>query len=181
MLADDRAPGQVIAKADPRYGERALAGVVRIQREVGKESYVGMLATGRQFAGISNSVGAIDTSLKASANLVFTGQAIYSSTRDERGGRKDGQAYVAGINWIARHLNAKSRYTDRSPGFRADLGYIPRVDIREFAQSAGYRWRPRERGIVSFGPEVSASPEPGPPGTPSGLAGSPRFVIEFLA
>ena len=44
----------------------------------------------------------------------------------------------------------------RSPEFRADLGYIPRVDLRELSNEAGYTWHPTGRRVLSFGPDLEA-------------------------
>ena len=43
-------------------------------------------------------------------------------------------------------------YTDRSPDFDSQLGFVPRVDIREARHFVNYRWKPAGRRIVSFGP-----------------------------
>src|SRR5262249_53787465 len=36
LAADDRGPGQQLAVTDPAFGDRAVIGVVRVQREIGK-------------------------------------------------------------------------------------------------------------------------------------------------
>jgi hypothetical protein len=43
-------------------------------------------------------------------------------------------------------------YSDRSPSFRADLGFVPRTDIRQIEQYVEYRWRPARGPIVAIGP-----------------------------
>src|SRR5439155_18947774 len=48
-----------------------------------------------------------------------------------------------------------SEYNDLSPGFCAELGFIPRVDIRQSYSLASYLWRPKLRPIVDFGPVAS--------------------------
>jgi hypothetical protein len=49
-----------------------------------------------------------------------------------------------------------STYTDRSPEFRADLGYIPRTDIREWKNRIGYKWWREKKTLINFGPSVVA-------------------------
>ena len=54
-----------------------------------------------------------------------------------------------------RHFGYLARYTDLSPEFRSQLGYVKRVDIRQIEQEAQYRWRPKHSPVVKFGPTVS--------------------------
>jgi hypothetical protein len=63
-----------------------------------------------------------------------------------------GSAYLAQLFGSGRSFNYGLTYTDRSPNFRADLGFVPRVDVRQVEQYANYRWRPESRRVVSFGP-----------------------------
>jgi hypothetical protein len=56
----------------------------------------------------------------------------------------------------SRNLEYFGRYVDFSPDFRSELGFVPRVDIRQTEQNAKYRWRPKSGPIVKFGPEVLA-------------------------
>ncbi len=53
-----------------------------------------------------------------------------------------------------RTLQYYTNYTDRSPGFQADLGYIPRVDIRQVKNRLGYRWWRDKKTLVNYGPAV---------------------------
>ena len=45
-------------------------------------------------------------------------------------------------------------YSDRSPGFRAALGFVPRVDIRQIEQYGEYRWRPTSGPVTAYGPNT---------------------------
>src|SRR5438093_11095212 len=60
-------------------------GVVRVQRDFGGESTIGMLATDRSLAGGSNGVVSADTRLKLSKTWVFSGQAMATRTRGTSG------------------------------------------------------------------------------------------------
>jgi hypothetical protein len=60
--------------------------------------------------------------------------------------------YYQGRNFVS-----DTRYTDHSPNFRAQTGYIPRLDIRELSHSGGYLWRRENGALQSFGPVVGAS------------------------
>src|SRR5262249_24725714 len=65
LVSDDRADGESPSSGS-LAGRRAGAAVVRVQREVGRESFVGVLATDRAFGSSSNRVVAVDTRLKFS-------------------------------------------------------------------------------------------------------------------
>jgi uncharacterized protein DUF5916 len=156
LASDDRAPGQTLAANDPLAGDRADISIFRVQREVGKQSEVGFLFSRRHFGPSSNNVFSADARIKLSANWVFTGQAVHSQGHDLAGASDSGADYFAEIRHTGLHLNYFSNYLDRSPNFRADLGFIPRVDIRQLKNEVGYQWRPESGSLVSFGPTLSA-------------------------
>ncbi len=148
--ADDR------AATDPLTGRHAAIGVVRVQREFGGQSHVGLLATSRDFGSASNRVFALDTRLKLNANWFFTGQLIRSYTQDPDHRRRSGAGAFGELAHNGRHFNYSGSYTDFSPTFSSQLGFIRRVDIRETDQYASYFWWPEGRRVTSFGPSVIA-------------------------
>lgn len=156
LAADDRAPGQRLAENDPLHGRRAAIGVVRVRREFGQQSSIGLLATSRDFVSSSNRVFALDGRLKLNPNWVLSGQLMRSYTRALNGPGLAGPAYVANLSHAGRHLQLGTNYLDRSPDFRSQLGFIPRVDMRQLVQHLGYRWRPKQGRLLSFGPGLSA-------------------------
>jgi len=150
LMIDDRAAG----KLDPTgpTSSRALIGVARVQREFAEQSAVGFLVTNRDYRDRSNQVLAVDGHLQLNPNWTLTAQAARSYTRDLSGSRTNGSAYLAQLVGSGRNFKYGLTYTDRSPGFQADLGFVPRVDVRQVEQYANYRWRPESRRVVSFGP-----------------------------
>ena len=155
LAADDRAPGKGLSPDDPHNDERALNAVFRVEREFGKQSHIGALITSRDFGSGFNRVGALDARIGLGGNWFFTAQATTTNTRSVDGTTEAGPGYFAQISTDGQHLGFSSTYTDRSPGFRADLGYIPRVDIREAKNHFSYLWRPKDHAVLSFGPAVS--------------------------
>lgn len=150
LLIDDRAAGK-LDPTGPR-SSRALIGVARVQREFAEQSSVGFLATNRNYRDSSNQVLAVDGRLQLNPNWILSAQAARSYSRDLGGRRMSGSAYLAQLVGSGRSFNYGLTYTDRSPNFRADLGFVPRVDVRQVEQYANYRWRPESRRVVSFGP-----------------------------
>jgi Domain of unknown function (DUF5916)/AMIN domain len=156
LAADDRAAGRPLPEADPLRDDRAAVGAFRLQREVGSQSTVGVLATTRVFGSGLNHVVALDSRLKLGANWSLTGQVARSYDRRPDGQRLDGTASYAQLLRGGQHFSYLGSYTDRSPGFRSQLGFIQRVDVRQTDHHLGYAWQPQGNRLLSFGPSVSA-------------------------
>ncbi len=151
---DDRAPGAMLEASDRDFEQRTLAGVFRIQREFSDTSTIGILATSRDFGREHNRVGGLDARIRVLPNWFLSGQAATSETRTRDGARMTGPAYRLEFSHDGRHLVSSTAYSDVSPTFRAELGLIPRVDIRELEHRTGYVWRPEARSLKSWGFEV---------------------------
>jgi len=168
LVIDDRQPGQDQPSGSP-YDTRAVDGVVRVAREFGKQSYIGAFASTRDFADTNNRVVSLDARLKFGKNWVSDFQAAHSWTR-QAGNQQlceefvtpasgsafssQGNALYADLSYTGRHFVMTNAYSDYSPGFCAELGFVPRVDIRQQTSAAGYYWRPLKSKIVDFGPSV---------------------------
>jgi len=154
LATDDRAPGKGVAPDSPLYGDSANNGVLTIQRDLFKDSHVRLFASDSEFSSGYNRVGSLDTRLSLKHGFFLTGQAATSLNRTLDGVESSGDAYYAQLGHSDRKVQYYSSYTDRSPGFRADLGYIPRVDIREFKNRIGYKWWRDKKTLVNFGPAL---------------------------
>jgi hypothetical protein len=150
LAADDRAPGRGREAGDPLAGRRAENGVVRVVREVGKDSSIGFFASSRDFASSSNRVFALDTRLKLNPNWVLTGQVTRSYDRPSGGPSRTGSSSLANINHSGRHLLYATSYVDISPTFYARLGFIPRNDIRQVISYAFYSWKPKKGMVTNY-------------------------------
>jgi hypothetical protein len=64
----------------------------------------------------------------------------------------NGPAYHAALLYTTRNVFATLFYADRSPSFRAALGFVPRTDIRQIEHYGEYRRRPRTGPVVAWGP-----------------------------
>jgi hypothetical protein len=160
LFVDDRGPGKNLAPGDPLSGEHSPVGVFRVQREFGRgsrNSSIGAMLTSQDFGPSYNRVFSIDTRLQLLRNWTFVGQASATKTRTLSGDRLAGPAYRAMWYYQGRNLVSDTRFTDHSPNFRAQTGYIPRLDIREVSHSGGYLWRPEKGVLQSFGPVVGGA------------------------
>ena len=175
LVIDDRQPGQGQIPGS-EYDSRALDGVVRVAREFGKQSYIGAFASTRDFADTSNRIVSLDARLKFSPHWVADFQATHSWTRQDinlsqlcqqfeapvqtgaspaNAASQQGNSLYADVSYTGRKFYFLSEYNDFSPGFCAELGFVPRVDIRQSYSLASYLWRPNIHPIVDYGPVAS--------------------------
>jgi hypothetical protein len=70
-------------------------------------------------------------------------------------------------------------YIDRSEGFRADLGFIPRVNIRQLAQFVQRRFYPKKRFLLSWGPDLHMTGDMDHGGVQQDWSVRPGFEMEF--
>ncbi len=155
LFAGDEGPGKRLPAAHPLFEKHSPVGAVRLQREFrhgGRVSTLAAMATTQELGAFHNRVFSLDARLQPLRNWIFTGQAVTSNTRTAEGRKLAGPAYYADWRHAGRHFVWRSRYTDISPDFRAGLGFIRRVDIRETYQDIGYLWRPENGPIQSIGP-----------------------------
>ena len=166
LIANDQAPGKSVLKTDPLSGNDAYVGILRINREIGKNNSLGLIYTDRELHTDPNSfctaspclagfnrVGGFDTQMKFGRNWQMNAQAVTSETRFSDGARTAGPAYHAFTEYTSRALEFQTTYHDISPGFSSDLGFIPRTDIRRLSNFFSYTFHP-EKKLVSHGPRI---------------------------
>lgn len=155
IVADDRAPGKGRPEGDPLRDERALAGILSIQRDILKDSHVRLFATSRDFSSSYNRAVGLDTRLHLPHKFFLTAQGTTSVSRPLQGRDFSGNAYSVWLDRFDRKVQYQTTYTDISPGFRSDLGFIPRTDIRELKNTLGYKWWREKKGLINYGPSFT--------------------------
>jgi hypothetical protein len=173
LAADDRVPADGPAESEARVG------IVRLQREIGRESTIGALATTRDGADTRNHVASADARIRLSPRWTLNGQAARTYDEGDRAQTTQGTAVVAEVTRAGRHLTLVNRYLARSPGFLPQLGFVPRTDIREAFQLTSYRWRPVSGRLLAFGPGLAASATWDYDGRPLDRTVNPHFGIEL--
>ena len=176
LYANDRAPGLAVPDDDPLFGEKSQNAVLRVNRDVGRMSTVGMIYTDTRLQESYNRVGGLDARLSITPNWVATVQGAASSTRTEEDGDLSGPAWDAILQRTGRLLSYTAAYNDRSPGFRTALGFLPgsgsrsrtgaprrralplRSDFRGLRQTLNYRFRPEGDALIAWGPDVTFHP-----------------------
>ncbi len=173
LLADDESPGKSVPESDALFGSRARFGVLRVNRDILSESTLGVIYTERALDLGLNRVGGVDTRLKLNRNWAFSAQAVASRTRTANGAEQAGPAYDARLLRRGRHLLSTLDYSDRSPGFLTETGFLPgrrvrrllfsgrriqppslRPDVRSLREHADYRFRREGKYLISWGPTL---------------------------
>jgi hypothetical protein len=155
LVADDRAPGEVLLQGQTGHGARAFDAVSRVEREFGHQSHVGLFLGGTKFEDTSNRVGSVDLRYVAPGNWNLGAQATTTETDGDASGYKAGPGYILSLKKYDNHKTIQNIYTDRSPGLNSTLGYISRTDIRRWETFARYLWKPGGKHTVqAYGPAL---------------------------
>ncbi len=202
FVIDDESPGKSVAPTDPLSGKRALFGILRVSRDVGRQSSLGFIYTDREFEGVYNRIGGVDGRIKLSQNWVALFQAVTSWTRcfplgdfgsrapgvrqridgcfegDE--GKLAGPAYNAQVTRSGRQFNYNLEYNDFSRGFRTAPGFLLRPDIRRVGQQVGYGFRPEGKYFISWGPFFNTEAVFDHSGTRLDLTQDSSITFEFI-
>lgn len=157
LFADDRAPGAELPLSDPNSGKRAFTGAVRITRDLRAQTYVGGSLVQHQFAGQENAVLGADTMIKLGENWRTIGQFVASRSKAQSAPDSWGEAVYGGLFEDGQHWITHLEYNDRSPGFRSDAGFVPRVAYRGITNLLQYNFRPAHRHLVRWGPLLTTS------------------------
>ncbi len=162
MLASDNAPGNFSAEErtdlmllpniERFLGKNAHVGVLRLRRDVGNQSSVGMIATSYNFIEKYNHLAGIDGRLSVSPNTFFNFQLLGTTSRrffyDSKAAQNiyrtgNGLGYFTELNKTGRHLSLQLASEGYTPDYRADLGYTLRVDMNRWSVFARYNSEPK--------------------------------------
>ena len=131
--------------------------VLRYRRDLGEASAVGVLFTGRDGDGYRNHVAGIDGRYRLNDAGVFRGQFLRSRTEypglviadfGQPSGRRQDDAYWLSYDHNARNWYGYARYEDVGRDFRADMGFMPRVDYKFSLAGLGRIWQGDWRGYT---------------------------------
>ena len=165
LAADDKSPGEIVPEDDPLALKKATFFIAQVAHDIGAQSSIGVVYTGREFAGFYNRVGGIDVNLRLAKNWTSRFHSVMSSTLDRN---STGPATPANglYNWgtdnegvltgSGRRFSSITEYQDITPGFRTETGFLQRSDIRRVVQYYHFYFRPENLWLLSWGPETSA-------------------------
>lgn len=167
MFADDKSPTDSVAPTDPLHGHKAQFGIVRVNRDLGNQSTIGLIYTDRELTAVpgtactasqcivaSNRVGGVDAKFTFSPSWYMQVQALASSTDFNDGTHKGGPAFHWWVEHSTRKVEYNVMYQDTSEGFETDTGFFRRPDIRRLSQQALYRFRTDGKHLIFHGPSL---------------------------
>jgi len=130
--------------------QEAYSTVGRFRRDFGRSSFVGGLYTGRFGDGYANQVAGVDLfhqfDPSTSLRLQYLGSRTkYPDSTAQAAGQPlqsfSGGAASLELNRTTADWLVDLTYGDLSPGFRADVGFVPRVDTRHVGGTLVRTWR----------------------------------------
>jgi hypothetical protein len=179
LFADDRDAGERLPYSDPNADRRSFTNVARITRDLGPQTYIGTSFTQRKFGDRENVAYSADTLYKLNENWRANAQVVGSHTQENAFTSYDGRAVYGGLFQDGNHWVMHHEYNERSPGFRADSGFIPRVDYRSVTNLFQYNARPKHHALVRWGPVLSTASTWDFRGQNLDWTVSPAFQFEF--
>lgn len=166
MAASDNAPGDFrgderLDAANFRFLDKnAYSAVLRLKRDVGAESSIGLIGTTYNFIQKHNHVGGFDGQFRLNPQTVFSFQALGTNSRrfffDPDTGRApyrtgNGFGYSWNYNHGGRHLSYSFSGSGRTQDYRADLGFTRRVNTNREDFVISYNSEPNPKGkIISW-------------------------------
>jgi hypothetical protein len=123
--------------SDFNYG-KANIGVIRGQGDIGNWGNLGFLFSNRKQNNSSHSVMGADIRVTPFDNWIVTGQ-VATSQSEAAIKNNDHLAYVEAI-YGSRAFTYTGKHTNIGKNFEANLGFIPRIDIKQSEQQAQYTW-----------------------------------------
>ncbi|WP_422861123.1 DUF5916 domain-containing protein [Flagellimonas sp. W118] len=130
----------------------------RYRRDIGKKTNVGLLFTNRETEEYFNRLGSVDFFSRPWKPLTLRAQYAYTETQYDSllvaaNGISDSRLSGKSINFQAtfetRNWETVFIYENRSKGFRADAGFVPQVDYRQYRAYIERRFWAQEGGWYS--------------------------------
>ncbi len=119
--------------------------VLRWRRDIGSRSNFGLLFTGRHGEDYRHALGGADARILLTQSDTVTVQYLRSSNRDpaevtdlfDRDSKADGSAALFRYEHRTRQWFGSAGWQRFTPGFRADSGFVTRVDLQSTTGEAG--------------------------------------------
>jgi hypothetical protein len=170
LLASDDAPGnfskeersdpEVLPRIQKFLEKNATVGVVRLKRNIGKESSLSMIATSYNFIEKHNQVGGLDGRFRLDEKTVFTFQVLGTTSRaffsDPDLGQSvyrtgNGIGYHWTYNMSGRHFGYFLSGTGLSRDYRADVGFTRRTNTNSTDTFVRYNSEPKSKArLISW-------------------------------
>lgn len=156
LLANDEAPGKLAELDGELRGVDAEIGVLRLTRDLGRDSRVGLLAVERRLADSNNRVTAVDGRFRLAKRWTLQAQLATSDSRSLAGETSRDEAYSLATSRQGRRLSYSGNFQEIGDDFRADAGFVNRTGFRSTSQFASYWTWPEDSPVIFWGPELFA-------------------------
>ena len=156
LVANDEAPGQVEGVDPSSHGRTAQVAVARARYDLYAESYLGVIATDREFGDGYSRVGGVDGRFRLGRTSSVSFQAAAAQHRNLEDGDNAGPIFHLAYDRTGRNLSYSAAVDSVHPEFRTDTGFVLRTDTRVAQANVSYRWWP-ENWLVNWGPLASYS------------------------
>jgi len=135
--------------------ERTGYSVLRLSRNVLRNSSVGMIAVNKQDAETYQRAAGVNFALRPRGNVDLRGLWARTFEMDDTEDSRD--AYYAGGEWRTTLLNARASYADIGDAFDPSMGFVWRKGIRQVNAGIDYTPWPRKYGIrtITVGPSLN--------------------------
>jgi len=156
LAMNDRA---AVPSYDPAAGLDTWVGAVRVQRDLAKESTVGILVTDREFVQSfkADRMFSADARWRAGDNWSVTAQVMRSETVEHEGARSAGWGVLGDISFESRNVDYSGKYEEFGPDFTAPLGFVSRAGFRRTDQQVEYAFRPKAGPVTTYAPALSVN------------------------
>ena len=155
----------------------SFSNVARARYDFGNETFVGGMVTTRNTATAHNYVGGADWNYRFWGSYTFHGEILYSDTKEVNdtslfsstrvfgstghgatfnGEQYDGATYLLGIRSDARDYSFGFQYTDRSPTFQAQNGFVPGNNTRIGFLQQQYTFYPNDALVDNWTIQANA-------------------------
>lgn len=167
LMASDNAPGNyseeerndpALAPSIARFIDRnAFVGVLRLKRDVGSRSSIGLLATSYDFVERHNQTLGVDGRFNFSPQTILTFQLLgttarrnfYDAQRDENVYRTGhGLGYFTRLQRTGRHFGLTLTGEGRSKDYRADVGFTLQTNVNSWNVLTRYDSEPRPNATL---------------------------------
>ncbi len=139
LAANDRSPGRAWQEGmNPSEGKSALFGIVRAKYNIGSDNSIGILYSGRHFAGQSNDVAGADLKYRLSKHIRASFSYLYSATREAEGDPlKKGNGWNAMLQYNTPTFFSLAAYERYDTDFFMATAFLNRVGISRAIIGAG--------------------------------------------
>ena len=137
-------------------GRNATVGVLRLKRDVGKESSLGLFGTTYNFVDRYNHVGGFDGRFKIDPKTILAFEVLGTATRegrDEATGEMNPYRNAFGYSWewdyTGRNFGYQFSGAGRTRDYRTDVGFVRRVNTNNVVAAWRYSTNPDPKATLT--------------------------------